>query len=85
MIRFERSQAGRYSVLKDGVHVAEIMRYQTAWIAWHVPSNQPVRGWYGLGGSPFPSLRRAKDHIRDLYCHLSPRSLAYGRRIDNGL
>jgi hypothetical protein len=63
IFRFERSKPGRYSILKDGVHVAETMRYSTKWIAWYVPSNQAVRGPWGLGGSPFNRLSDVRAHF----------------------
>jgi hypothetical protein len=67
---FKRSDLGRgqYSAFAaDGTHVAEISRFQTAWIAWHVPSNAAIQGPFGLGGSPFKTLRDAKRMISAIY------------------
>ena len=68
MIRFERIAPGKYAATRDGHTVAYVHRYHTKWIAWDARSQHAIRGPYGgLGGSPFDTLARAKEVIREHY------------------
>jgi hypothetical protein len=67
MIRFERAAPGKYAATRDGRTLAYIRRFQTKWIAWDARSQRAIRGPYGLGGSPFNTLARAKETIREQY------------------
>jgi hypothetical protein len=65
----ERSAPGTYVVMSADRKqiIARIQRFQTKWIAWDARTHEAIRGPFGLGGSPFDTLERAKHMIRDIY------------------
>jgi hypothetical protein len=69
MIRFERSAPGKYAATRDGLTLAHISRFAhtTYWIAWDARTQHAIRGPFGLGGSPFRTLAKAKATIREQY------------------
>jgi hypothetical protein len=76
-MKFERGAPGKYVAVSDDRQrtFAYIHRFQTAWIAWNARTHEPIRGPFGLGGSPFRTLSDAKRTIRAQFgeesCHVS--------------
>lgn len=71
MIRFERSEPGKYAAVSDDDDrtYAYIHRFARTpyWIAWDARTHDAIRGSFGVGGSPFRSLAAAKEMIRHQY------------------